>query len=46
MKVEDVSTHQDKTSDTDNYKGYFSIARVSQVIVDFMKRIFGLPVEL
>ena len=46
MNVGDFSEHQNKTSDTDRYKKYFFTARVSQVNVNTMKRIFGLPSEL
>ena len=40
MNVGGFSEHQNKTSDTDRYKGYFFTARVSQVNVNTMKRIF------
>ena len=40
MNVGGFSEHQNKTSDTNRYKGYFFTARVSQVNVNTMKRIF------
>ena len=40
MIVGGFSEHQNKTSDADRYKGYFFTARVSQVNVNTMKRIF------
>ena len=40
------SEHQKKTSDTDRYKGYFFTARISQVNVNTMKRIFEQRSEL
>ena len=40
MNVGGFSEHQNKTSDTDRYKRYFSTARVSQVNVITMKKIF------
>ena len=40
MIVGSFSEHQNKTSDTDRYKRYFFTARVSQVNVNTMKRIF------
>ena len=40
MNAGGFSEHQNKTSDTDRYKGYFFTARVSQVDVNTMKRIF------
>ena len=46
MNVGDFSEHQKKKSDTDRYKGYFTSARVSQVNVKTMKRIFGQRSEL
>ena len=39
MNVGGFSEHQNKTSDTDRYKGYFLTARVSQVNVNISKRI-------
>ena len=38
--------HQNKTSDTDRYKGYFFTARVSEVNVNTVKRIFEQRSEL
>ena len=46
MIVEGFSEHQNKTSDTDRYEGVFFAARVSQVIVNTMKRIFEQRSEL
>ena len=46
MKVGSFSEHQNKTSDTDRYKSYFITARVSQVNVNTMKRIFEQRSEL
>ena len=40
MKVGGFSEHQNNASDTDRYNGYFFTARVSQVIVKTVKRIF------
>ena len=40
MIVGGFSKHQNKMSDTDRYKGYFFTARVSQVNMNTMKRIF------
>ena len=40
MNVGGFSEHQNKTSDTDRYKGYFFAARVSQVNVNTLKRNF------
>ena len=40
------SEHQNKTSDTDRYKRYFFNARVSQVNVNSMKKIFEQRSEL
>ena len=40
------SKHQNKTSDTDGYKGYFFTARVSQVKVNTTKRIIEQWSEL
>ena len=46
MNVGGFSEHQNKTNDTDRYKGYFFAARVSQVNVNTMKRIFEQRSEL
>ena len=46
MNVGGFSEHENKTSDADRYKGYFFTARVSQVIVNTMKRIFEQRSEL
>ena len=46
MIVGSFSEHQNKTSDTDRYKGYFFTARVSQVNVNTMKRVFEQRSEL
>ena len=46
MNVGSFSEHQNKTSDTDRYKRYFFNARVSQVNVNNMKRIFEQRSEL
>ena len=46
MNVGGFSEHQNKTSDTDRYKGCFFAARVSQVNVNTMKRIFEQRSEL
>ena len=40
MNVGGFSEHQNKMSDTDRHKGYFFAARVAQVNVNTMKRIF------
>ena len=40
MNVGNFSEHQNKTSDTDRYKGYFLTARVSHVNMNNMKRVF------
>ena len=40
MNVGGFSEHRNKTSDTDRYKKYFFTARVSQVYVNTMKKIF------
>ena len=40
MNVGGFSEHQNKTSDTDRYRRYFFTARVSQVNINTMKRIF------
>ena len=39
MNVGSFSEDQNKTSDTDRYKNYFSTARVSQVNLNTMKKI-------
>ena len=44
--VGSFSEHQNKTSDTDRYKGYFFTARVSQVNVNTMKKVFEQRSEL
>ena len=46
MNVAGFSEHQNKTSDTDRYKRYFFTARVSQVNVNSVKRIFEQRSEL
>ena len=46
MNAGGFSEHQNTTSDTDRYKGYFFTARVPQVNVDTMKRIFEQRSEL
>ena len=46
MNVGGFFEQQNKTSDTDRYKKYFFIARVSQVNLTFMKRIFEQRSEL
>ena len=46
MKIEGFSKHQNKTSDTDRYKGCFFTARVFQVNVNTMKSIFEQCSEL
>ena len=46
MDVGGFSEHQNETSDTNRYKRYFFTARVSQVIVIFVKRIFEQRSEL
>ena len=46
MNVGGFREHQNKTSDTDRYKRYFFTARVSQVNVKTMKRIFEQWSEL
>ena len=46
MNVGSFSEHQNKTSDTDRYKRYFFTARVSQVNVNTMNRIFEQLSEL
>ena len=46
MNVGGFSEHQNKTSDTDRYKRYFFTARISQVNVNTMKKIFEQWSEL
>ena len=46
MNVGGLSEHQNKTSDTDRYKGYFFSARVSQVNMNTMRKIFEQLSEL
>ena len=46
MIVGGFSEHQNKTNDTNRYKGYFFTARVSQVNVNTVKRIFEQRSEL
>ena len=46
MNVGGFSEHQNKTSDTNRYTGYFFTARVSQGNVNTMKRIFEQLSEL
>ena len=46
MNVGGFSEHQNKTSDTDRYNGYFFTARVSQVNVKTIKRVFEQRSEL
>ena len=46
MNIGSFLEHQNKTSDTDRYKKYFFTARVSQVNVNTMKRIFEQRSEL
>ena len=46
MKVGGFFEHQIKTSDLDIYEGYFFTARVSQVNVISMKRLFEQRSEL
>ena len=46
MNVGSFSEHQNKTNDTDRYKRYFFAARVPQVNVNTMKRIFEQRSEL
>ena len=46
MNVGGLFKHQNKSSDTDRYKGYFFTARVSQVNVNTMKKIFEHWFEL
>ena len=46
MNVGGFSEHQNRTSDTDRYKGYVFTARVSQVNVNTIKRIFEQRSEL
>ena len=46
MNVGGLCEHQNKTSDSDRYKGHFFTARVSQVNVNTLKRIFEQRSEL
>ena len=46
MNVGGFSEHQNKTSDTDRYTGYFFTTRVFQVNVNAMKRNFEQRSEL
>ena len=46
MNVGSFLEHQNKSSDTDRYEKYFFTARVSQVNVNTMKRIFEQRSEL
>ena len=46
MNVGGFSEHQNKTSDTDRYKKYFFTARISQVNVNTMRKIFEQLSEL
>ena len=46
MNVGGFCEHQNKTSNTNRYKGYFFTARVSQVNVNTMKSIFEQRSEL
>ena len=46
MNVESLFKHQNKTNDNNRYKGYFFAARVSQVKVKTMERIFEQRFEL
>ena len=46
MNVGGFSEHQNKTSDTDRYKGYFFTALVSRVNVNTVKKIFEQRSEL
>ena len=46
MNVGGFSEHQNKTSDTNRYKGYFFTGRVSQVNVNTMKRFLEQWSEL
>ena len=46
MNVGGFSEHQNKTSDTDRYKGYFFTKFVSYVNVKTLKRIFQQRSEL
>ena len=46
MNVGGFCEHQNKTSDTDRYKGYFFTARVSQINVNTVKRILEQRSEL
>ena len=46
MNVGGIPEHQNNTLDTNRYKRYFSTARVRQVNVNTMKRIFEQRSEL
>ena len=46
MNVGGFSEHQSRTSDTKRYKGYFFTARISQVNVNTLKKIFEQRSEL
>ena len=46
MNVGGFYEHQNKTGDTDRYKGYFFTARVSQVNVNTVKKVFEQRSEL
>ena len=46
MKVGGFSEHQNKTSVTDRQKGFLSTARVTQVNVNTMKKVFEKRFEL
>ena len=46
MNVGGFFEHQNKTSDTDRYRGYFFTARVSQANVNIMKKILEQRSEL
>ena len=46
MIVGGFSEQQNRACDTERYKGYFFTARVSQVNVNTMKKVFGQRSEL
>ena len=46
MNVEGFFEQQNKTSDTDSYKGYFFTAPVSRVNVNTMERFFAQRFEM
>ena len=46
MSVEGFPKHQNKTSDTNRYEEYFFSARICQVNVNAMKRLFEQRSEL